>query len=81
MKAKFVETFKSNSRDDQPVSDLAIGLANPARRALTGAGIFGLKQLSRFSESQIKQLHGIGPNALHQLAQALHAMGLSFNDK
>ena len=53
-------------------------LASPAQRALAGAGIQRLEQLTRFSEDQLKQLHGIGPNALKQLQQALRAKGLSF---
>lgn len=54
------------------------GLAAPARRALEGAGITRLEQLSTYSEAQIKRLHGIGPNALEQLRHALEASGLSF---
>ena len=64
-------------QNDQAESDLP-KLAAPARRALAGAGIQRLEQLTRFSEEQLKQLHGIGPNALKQLHQALRAKGLSF---
>jgi predicted flap endonuclease-1-like 5' DNA nuclease len=64
-------------QNDQPKSDLP-KLASPAQRALAGAGIQRLEQLTRFSEDQLKQLHGIGPNALKQLHQALRAKGLSF---
>lgn len=53
-------------------------LAQPAQRALTGAGIQRLKQLTRFSETEIKQLHGMGPKALEQLRRALADKGLSF---
>jgi DNA repair protein RadC len=59
-------------------SDLPAKLAAPAQRALANAGIQNLKQLSKFSETEIKQLHGIGPNALKQLHAALAAQGLSF---
>jgi DNA-directed RNA polymerase alpha subunit len=55
-------------------------LAAPARRALDAAGIRRLDQLTQFSEADIKQLHGIGPNALEQLRRALAASGLSFAD-
>jgi hypothetical protein len=58
--------------------DLPAGLANPARRALTQAGFLKLEQLTEVSEAEIKQLHGIGPNALKQLRSALTANGLSF---
>lgn len=56
-------------------------LSAPAERALTGAGIKNLKQLSRFSEKQISELHGIGPNAIKELRRALKANGLSFAKK
>ncbi len=56
-------------------------LAAPAMRALDAAGITQLEQLSALSEDEIKHLHGIGPNALEQLRQALAARGLSFAGK
>ena len=61
----------------QSTSDLP-KVSAPAQRALAGAGIQNLKQLSAFSEKQIKNLHGIGPNALKELQNALQAKGLSF---
>ena len=68
-------------RNNQPESDLPTKLAQPAQRALAGAGIQNLKQLSKFSEAEIKRLHGIGPNALEKLRLALKAHGLSFAHK
>jgi hypothetical protein len=65
---------------DQQESDLPIGLANPARRALVEAGYTRLEQLTKLSEAEVKQLHGVGPNALDQLRRALAAKGLSFAD-
>ena len=64
----------------QQESDLPSGLAAPARRALIGAGYLRLEQLSKVSETEIKQLHGIGPNALKQLRLALDAKGMTFAD-
>lgn len=61
----------------QEESDLP-ELGAPAERALAGAGIQRLEQLTRFSENEIKQLHGVGPNALGKLNAALAARGLSF---
>jgi len=61
--------------------DLPAGLAQPAQRALAGAGIERLEQLATFSEAEIKRLHGIGPNALKKLKSALTARGLSFATK
>jgi DNA repair protein RadC len=65
----------------QQESDLPSELAAPARRALIGAGYVRLEQLTKVSEAELKQLHGIGPNALKQLRRALEARGLSFADE
>lgn len=56
-------------------------LSNPARRALAGSGYTQLAQLSKVREAEIKKLHGIGPNAMIQLRNALAAKGLSFADE
>lgn len=55
-------------------------LAAPARRALDSAGITQLKQLSDLSEKELLQLHGMGPNALATLREALEANGLTFRE-
>ena len=65
---------------DQQESDLPKELAQPARRALAAAGIQRLEQLTKLSEVEVKQLHGIGPNALAQLSRTLSAKGLTFAD-
>jgi hypothetical protein len=72
-----MKTYKSHQQE----SDLPVKLSQPAQRALAGAGIQRLEQLSGFSEAEIKQLHGIGPNALTQLRSALAEKDLSFADK
>ena len=69
--------MKSEPHDPQ-ASNLPGGLAAPARRALADAGISRLEQLANMSEAQVKQLHGIGPNAMRRLHLALDAKGLSF---
>lgn len=61
-------------------SDLPAELARPAWRALTGAGYWRLEQLTALTEAEIAKLHGIGPNAIRQLRNALTAKGLSFAD-
>jgi hypothetical protein len=63
---------KSPSQTDLPK------LAAPARRALAAAGVTSLARLARFSEAEVKAWHGIGPNALKALRQAIRANGLSF---
>jgi DNA repair protein RadC len=62
----------------QQESDLPIDLAKPAQRALVGAGYLRLEQLTKVSETELKQLHGIGPNAIKKLRRALEARDLSF---
>jgi hypothetical protein len=69
---------KSRKKEE---SDLPATLAQPAQRALAGAGIKNLKQLTKFSEVEIKQLHGMGPNALGKLRRALDDKGLSFAEE
>lgn len=62
-------------------NDLPPKLGAPAERALADAGIKNLKQLTKFSEAEIRQLHGVGPNALGKLRQALADQGLFFKEK
>lgn len=62
-------------------SDLPAGLAAPARRALDGAGIVRLEQLTNLTEADIMKLHGMGPNAMEKLRRALAAQGLSFSSQ
>jgi DNA-directed RNA polymerase alpha subunit len=56
-------------------------LAKPAQRALANAGVTSLQQLSNYSEKEIADLHGMGPNALTKIKQALLENSLSFADK
>lgn len=56
-------------------------ISQPAQRALAAAGVQRLEQLTRFSEVEVGKWHGIGPNALEQLRQALVMKGLSFREK
>lgn len=54
-------------------------LSAPARRALESKGIKTLKQLSKHSEDEILQLHGMGPGSIPELNHELTAAGLSFS--
>jgi hypothetical protein len=72
---------KSRKDKKSTSSDLPAKLGAPAERALAGAGIKNLKQLTKFSEAEIKNLHGVGPNAIGKLRQALADQGLSFKNK
>jgi len=65
-------------RRERRESDLPVGLAKPAQRALAAAGYWRLEQLANLGEAELKQLHGIGPKALDELRRAMSAKGLSF---
>ena len=53
-------------------------ISAPATRALEAAGYTTLKQLTKVTEAELAQLHGMGPKALGILREALKAQGLSF---
>jgi predicted RecB family nuclease len=63
---------------NNPDLDLPAGLAQPAIRALTGAGITRIEHLANFTESEITKLHGMGPNAIAKIREALDSRGLKF---
>lgn len=56
-------------------------MAAPARRALERAGIKTLTDLSKWSESEILELHGMGPGSIPKLRKALRSSGFSFREK
>ena len=62
----------------QPESDLPRAIGAPARRALAGAGITRLEQLTGWTETELLRLHGMGPKAVSALREALAARGLAF---
>ena len=62
----------------QPVTDLPPTLSQPALKALYDAGFYSLKQLSTLKEEDLLKLHGLGPNAVATLKQAMSDKGLSF---
>jgi DNA-directed RNA polymerase alpha subunit len=68
----------SDERQNQFRSNPLAELAKPAQRALAGAGIVRLEQLTGMIESDLLKLHGMGPKALETLRRALAARGLSF---
>lgn len=53
-------------------------LSAPAQRALAGAGIENLAELSKWKGADVAKLHGMGPNALARLKEAMAARGLAF---
>jgi hypothetical protein len=53
-------------------------LSAPARRAMENEGISSLTQLSKYRQSEILALHGIGKTTIPLLEKALADKGLSF---
>lgn len=67
----------------EPVKILNAGFAlpplgAPAERALAQAGIFNMKQVSRYTEQMIASLHGVGPKAIKILQTELKKLDLKF---
>ena len=55
-----------------------LGLSAPARRALIDEGYYKLSDLRKTSVDAIKELHGMGPNAIRILTTAMKKADLSF---
>ncbi|MSX22861.1 MAG: hypothetical protein F2786_00495 [Actinobacteria bacterium] len=55
-----------------------IGLSAPARKALVDDGLFTLSDLRKVSLAAIKELHGMGPNAIRVLIAEMKKADLSF---
>jgi ERCC4-type nuclease len=66
-------TEKNNHENNLPPN-----LGKPAQRALDGAGITSLEQVTELNEAELMKLHGMGPKAMNQLRMALEEKGLSF---
>lgn len=64
--------------DKKPQSGFLSLLSAPARRALENNGITTLKQLSRYSEKELMQIHGFGKTSIPILQTELEANGLTF---
>ena len=60
---------------------LPLKLSKPAHRAFSNAGITTLKQLTKFTEKEISELHGVGPKSIVEIKQAFREKGLSFATK
>jgi len=65
-------------RERKPQDSFLSLLFAPARRALERNGIKTLDQLSKFSEKEISELHGMGQSSIPKLREALQTQGLSF---
>lgn len=77
-KTAVTKSKKSGVSNISDSNSIDIKLAAPAQRALAGARIKSLKDLSQLTEKEFSNLHGIGPNAIKQLKQALKEKNLKF---
>jgi deazaflavin-dependent oxidoreductase (nitroreductase family) len=68
----------ADQNNNEPASDLPAGLAQPALRALSSAGITRLEQFTRMPEAELLKLHGIGPRAIELIRATLAERGLAF---
>jgi hypothetical protein len=57
---------------------LEIGLSAPARRALINEGLYKVSDLRKYSIDAIKDLQGMGPNAIRILITAMKKSDISF---
>ena len=55
-----------------------LGLAAPARRALIDDGLFKLSDLRKTSLAAVKELHGMGPNAIRILTTEMKKADIAF---
>ena len=55
-----------------------LGLAAPARRALIDEGLYKVSDLRKYSLDAIKDLHGMGPNAIRILITAMKKSDINF---
>ncbi len=53
-------------------------IAAPAMWALASVRVESVEDLALFSEKEIAELHGMGPNALGKLKEAMKAAGVEF---
>lgn len=53
-------------------------LGQPALRALASADIKQLADFTKFTESELAKMHGIGPNAITKIKTAMEEARLSF---
>lgn len=57
---------------------LFANMAAPVRRAMENNNIKTLKQLSRKTEAEVLEMHGVGPSAIPRLKRMMETEGLGF---
>ena len=59
----------------------SIGVAAPARRGLIDNKLLKLEDLKKLTETELKSVHAIGPNALKTLKREMKKKGFKFKSK
>ena len=54
------------------------GIAAPARRALVDAKLYKVSDLSKISQSDLEELHGMGKSAIARLKVLMNAKKIKF---
>ena len=65
-------------KERKPGADFLSFISAPARRALERERITTLLKLSKYTETELLKLHGMGPGSIPKLRNALKGKGLSF---
>ncbi len=71
--------MSDHARPQRDQLDLPANLSQPARRALTEAGLTRLDQIAGRGTRELLQLHGVGPKTIRQLKEALAERGMTFS--
>jgi hypothetical protein len=56
-------------------------LAKPAQRAIQNEGLTTIEQLSKYSEKEFSELHGIGKSAINIIKRTMDENGITFSPK
>ena len=57
---------------------VSLGISAPARRALIDDGLYKVSDLRKVSLAALKELHGMGPNAIRILVDAMKKADITF---
>ena len=71
----------ADKQSDKISTETLKGFSHPAERALATIGVTRLSQLTKYTEQEILNLHGMGPKGIRVLKAALQEKGLSFKQQ
>ncbi|MGD6871054.1 RNA polymerase alpha subunit C-terminal domain-containing protein [Sutcliffiella horikoshii] len=69
------------NKENKPKASFLSKLSSPARNALIQKEVDTVQKLSKYTEKEILNFHGIGPASLPIMRASLEEEGLSFMDK